>query len=365
VIFFALRMNKFTVPPTEIVPMRLLLLLAFVVAAAAALLVWFHWAPRLPVLRRPVVAALGAAVPAALIVLATVFFAAEVLGNYGVLLFAGLPFEMGLVSALLLACGGPAQWEDCAFAATLAAGLCTSLVLGFGLEGVVCLVISLPLAIPMALVGASLGFFLQESFWKRRGAVVRLVLLLAASPLLMGAEAALDREPPVFAVTTAVEVDAPPKAVWEHVVAVPELPPPREAIFRLGVAYPLGADLRGRGAGALRTCRFSTGTFVEPVTVWDEPRLLRFAVTASPPVLRELSPFPDLHPPHIEGFFQGRQGQFRLVELPGDRTRVEGTTWYQHDIWPASYWRLWSDWFVRQVHRRVLEQVAARAEGRG
>jgi hypothetical protein len=37
------------------------------------------------------------------------------------------------------------------------------------------------------------------------------------------------------------------------------------------LAYPTEAHPDGSGPGSVRYCQFSTGSFVEPITVWDEP----------------------------------------------------------------------------------------------
>ncbi|NBP97360.1 MAG: hypothetical protein EBU25_05975 [Burkholderiaceae bacterium] len=34
----------------------------------------------------------------------------------------------------------------------------------------------------------------------------------------------------------------------------------------------------GKGVGSVRHCNFTTGSFVEPITVWDEAKLLKFDV---------------------------------------------------------------------------------------
>ena len=128
------------------------------------------------------------------------------------------------------------------------------------------------------------------------------------------------------------------------------------------MAYPIRARIEGTGVGAVRHCEFSTGPFVEPIEVWDEPRLLRFAVTSCPSPMREWNPFFEIHPPHLDGFLVSKRGQFRLIELPGGRTRLEGTTWYRHGLWPASYWRLWSDPILHGIHAKVLDHVKSLAE---
>ena len=83
-------------------------------------------------------------------------------------------------------------------------------------------------------------------------------------------------------------IDAPPDEVWRHVVSFSDLEPPNDWLFRSGVAYPIRARIEGTGVGAVRHCEFSTGAFVEPIEVWDEPRLLRFAVTSNPAPMRRM-----------------------------------------------------------------------------
>ncbi|HYE98796.1 MAG TPA: hypothetical protein VEJ18_07790, partial [Planctomycetota bacterium] len=122
------------------------------------------------------------------------------------------------------------------------------------------------------------------------------------------------------------------------------------------------AEIRGRGVGAVRRCVFSTGPFVEPITVWDEPRELAFDVTAQPAPMEEWSPWPNVRPPHVDGFFVSRRGRFRLEDLGDGRTRLHGTTWYTNRMWPQAYWQVWSDWIVHRIHGRVLAHVKALAE---
>src|SRR5207247_7940809 len=83
---------------------------------------------------------------------------------------------------------------------------------------------------------------------------------------------------PSHEVVTAVAIDAPPAVVWRHVVTFPELPPPREWLFRAGVAAPLRAQIEGTGVGATRYCDFTTGSFVEPMRVWEENRRLGLVI---------------------------------------------------------------------------------------
>lgn len=132
---------------------------------------------------------------------------------------------------------------------------------------------------------------------------------------------------------------------------------------RTGIAYPQRATLVGHGVGAVRRCEFSTGSFVEPIQVWDEPRLLRFTVTGNPAAMEELTPYHHIETAHLKGYFVSHQGQFELTRLSGNRTRLTGTTWYTDRVWPSRYWQLWSDYIIHRIHMRVLEHIQREAEG--
>jgi hypothetical protein len=81
--------------------------------------------------------------------------------------------------------------------------------------------------------------------------------------------------------------------------------------------------------------------------------------------MQEWSPHGHFDAPHLEGYFVAKHGQFLLEPLPGGRTRLVGSTWYSHGLWPSWYWRLWSDPMVHAIHQRVLAHVAGLAEDRG
>ena len=283
--------------------------------------------------------------------------------NYGWTLFFVVPMLSGFVSVLLYQRNSTdRQWGDIVAVSLLPVLFQGIGLLFFALEGMICMIMAAPLALAMALGGGYFAYLLLAWFRVAREHPAVLILLILAAPVLMGAESAADREPPVYAVRTAIEVDAPPSVVWKNVVSFHELPPPDDWLFRTGMAYPLRAEIRGTGVGAVRYCVFSTGAFVEPIEVWDEPHLLRFSVTEIPPAMHELSPWGDIHPAHLDGFLVSRRGQFLLTELPGGRTLLEGTTWYSHGLYPADYWRLWSDWIIHRIHLRVLRHVARVSE---
>jgi hypothetical protein len=180
-------------------------------------------------------------------------------------------------------------------------------------------------------------------------------------PIFAAGEAKL-ATPELHDVTTTIEIAAPPEKVWPHVIGFSDLPEPPEWEYKLGIAYPMRARIDGEGVGAVRRCEFSTGPFVEPITVWDPPRRLAFDVTQQPPSMTEWSPYHDVKAPHVEGYMTSKGGEFRLIRLPGNRTRLEGTTHYTLAIYPELYWSVYAELLLHGIHTRVLHHIKALSE---
>jgi uncharacterized membrane protein YhaH (DUF805 family) len=284
------------------------------------------------------------------------------LGQYGWGLFVGIPFFLGLNSTMIYGYHEPRSMGKCLAVAVLSVALVGMALLAFAIEGIVCLAMALPLAIVIALFAGFIGYGLQKRphFSTSTLRVASVVFLLLPGLILL--ENNFGGTPSLYESTTSLVIKSDPETVWKHVVTFSQLPPPTAAMFKAGLAYPIRAEIRGQGVGAERHCVFSTGAFVEPITVWDEPRLLAFDVTDQPPAMEELSIYNNVRPPHLENYFVARRGQFKLTALPDGTTLLEGTTWYQNYYWPAPYWRVWSDYIVEGIHKRVLFHIKSLAE---
>ena len=297
----------------------------------------------------------------ALLAVGETVFSTSGLGNYGWGLFVGIPFFLGLNSTMIYGYHYPRSLGRCLLVSLFSVGIVGAALLLIAVEGIICLAMALPLAIAIALFGGLIGYVIQRrTYFTSTLRVASVVCLLV--PGLIFVEYALGETPPLYEVKTSVVIKSDLQTVWTHVVTFSQLPPPTEAMFKTGIAYPIRAEMHGQGVGAERHCVFSTGAFVEPITVWDEPRLLAFNVTGQPPAMEELSIYNNVHPPHLENYFLAKRGQFELKQLPDGTTLLEGTTWYQNRYWPAPYWHVWSDYVIDEIHNRVLLHIKELAE---
>src|SRR5215217_8046168 len=217
-----------------------------------------------------------------------IVFTTNGLGNYGWGLFVGIPFFLGLSSTLIYSFHRSRPLGKCLMVATISVAVLGAALFALAIEGVICLVMALPLSLALALFGAFIGYVLQRAptFSPSTLNVVSIGFLLIPGLILV--EYGVGETPPLYKVTTSVVIKSDLETVWTHVVTFSQLPPPTEAIFKTGIAYPIRAEIHGRGADAVRRCIFSTGPFVEPITTWDEPRLLQFDVSEQPGAMEEL-----------------------------------------------------------------------------
>lgn len=319
---------------------------------------WFAWIPS----SRWGAAAMGAIV-SALFGACSVFLIANRLEAYGWSLFVALPTLLGFLTTLIHNHHAPRPCGESFLAVLASLALLGGLLMAMAIEGLICLLMASPIAVIEAVVGSALA---QVILSQRRACRLQGGRLFSAGflllPLATAVELAVRPPPEVRPVSTEVTIAAPPEVVWRHVVSFSDLPPPTDWIFRTGIAYPIRARLEGRGVGAVRYCEFSTGPFVEPIEVWDEPRRLAFTVSAYPAPMEEWTPYRHIHPPHLDGFLVSRRGQFELFPTATGGTRLVGTTWYQHGLSPDAYWRLWSDAILHRIHARVLEHIRTLAE---
>lgn len=331
-------------------------------AVAALALLW----PRRsePELRRagdpapPYQLAIGIFAGTALIVLA-VAVSALTMGAYGWGLFVGTPFLVGLITGFLVNRGHVRSMAD-TFGAVAAAGMLGTLaLLMLALEGLMCVVLILPLAAILAIAGGAIGRAAAKRLIDPRQPFYGIALL----PLLFLLDAAMPPDLPI-ATRAGITIEAPPEAVWASLIADRPVREKPGLVGLAGLAYPVAGRIAGEGVGAHRHGTFSTGTADERVTVWQPGRALAFRVVRQPPAMEEMSPYRKLQTPHLVGYFDTGETRFDLEPLSGGRTRLSVSAGHVLRIDPVLYWGPIARWAIGQNVRRVLRDIRRDAEGR-
>jgi len=286
-----------------------------------------------------------------------ILFGIYVMEEYGMAMFVITPLFIGTSAVVVYGYGRQITKRESQRIAFATLIFLIAITMIFAIEGLICIVMALPILLFFTWIGSYLGLVLLNQLPDK--SITILLVLIGLIPMMSFIEHGNSSE--MTSVVTQIEIAASKESVWKNVVEFPELNKPSEFIFKTGIAYPINARTEGSDVGAVRHCNFTTGSFVEPITVWDEPNLLRFDVVEQPEPMKELS-FYDIDAPHLHDYFVSKQGQFKLTTLPNGNTILEGTTWYYHNIKPSMYWQWWSDYIIHKIHVRVLEHIKANSE---
>ncbi len=300
----------------------------------------------------------GIAAGVGLVVFA-VILSALVFGSYGWGLFVATPFIVGLTTGYianrraLLTAGRTIKLV------LLAAALGTLALVVLALEGIICVVLAAPLGAGAAIVGGEIGRTIARS--RHGGSTPAMCCVLL--PAILALDAAM---PPSIMLDTydAVEIAAPPLDVWRTLTSSEAIQPAPGFVFRLGLAYPIRAHLSREGAGAERIGEFSTGLARERITEWRPGRALAFDVVEQPPAMIELSPYQNVHAPHVSGYFETRTTRFELIPLDNGGTRLIVRATHELRLDPALYWEPVARWAIRANTARVLDHIRAASEAR-
>lgn len=276
-----------------------------------------------------------------------------IFSEYGYTIFVILPLLTGLGVSILYRSDQSFSVKKALILSLGCFLLSCIIMLLSGIEGVICLIMATPIAIPFILIGTWIGITIKK---KRRAKLLLFLFYSIVTPSLMSFESAFLTAHKTFNVSSYIEINAPIEKVWNTVIEFPIMSDPNELLFKVGISYPIDATIDGKGPGAIRYCNFNTGSFVEPITTWKAPYLLQFTVEEQPIPMKELSPY-NIHPKHLHGYFVSKKGEFRLEKISENKTLITGTTWYHNNIKPQVYWSFWSDHIIHKIHHRVLNHI--------
>lgn len=227
-------------------------------------------------------------------------------------------------------------------------------------EGGICVAMAAPCFLVGSAAGSALTLLLLRQFRSPRSATFVIVLPLLGFPI----EPHLSYPEYSGEVTTVIEIAAPPSAVWQNTVEIPDIDP-AELPFTfshhvVGVPHPENAAIVGKGVGAVRQLRWTKGVrFEEVVTDWDQDRHLAWEFRFGPDSI------PDAVEAHIDvdsSYLKLANGEYTLELLPNGNTRLSLTTRYWIATPINAYCNLWGKIFLNDFHGAVLKIIKDRSE---
>ncbi len=269
-----------------------------------------------------------------------------------------LPAVIGMVHVFLRSREEELSYAKAITEPILPAILCLGISMLIGWEGTICLVMALPVMLPLAMAGGLAMRIIQRL--KNRNLVFAAFTILPLPLALAEQHIPLPQEMQI--VRNSILIRAPAEVIWRKIVRVEKITEPQESFFfTMGFPKPIEAVLSGDGVGATRIATFERGLkFVETVTHWKVNERLGFSIQADP----KATPLTTLDEHVTVGgaFFDVLSGTYEIH--PINAGECELILYSEHRISTHFnfYARLWSRYLMSEIQYNILQVIKQRAE---
>lgn len=269
-----------------------------------------------------------------------------------------VPFAIGVITTIWAEDNnGCVTW---AFLPWISMLLLIMTVMVFLWEGIICIVLWLPVCLPLSSFGGLVGLLLRNDEPSKN---VKVVVFVALLPLAISfIEERFDDPLAIRTVENRIEIDASAAEIWAEIREVPailESELPTTFSHAIGFPKPVEARLEGEGVGSVRHASFEGGVvFIERVTEWEENESLAFTIDAS----QVPSTTFDQHVAVGGRYFDVLDGRYEIRRVSDDRSELVLSSRQRLSTRFNPYTKLWTDYFMSDIQQSILEVIKARAE---
>lgn len=237
-----------------------------------------------------------------------------------------------------------------------------ALVLLFGWEFIICVVMALPIFFTLASFGGLITVALLRNSQKSSIQNSMLGLILVLPYLIVPLEKQLPPADSIRSVETQIKIQANPETVWRNVVAVPEIKADEQSfsLFHLlGLPLPVEATLSHEGVGGIRNARFDDGlAFTETINHWEEGHSIRFEIKVNPGAVPTRAPLKQIGGKYLDVF----EGGFTIEPQGADQVILHLSSRHRLSTTFNFYGGLWTDWVMRDLQNYILRVIKNRCE---
>jgi hypothetical protein len=223
------------------------------------------------------------------------------------------------------------------------------LLLTAGFEGLVCVIMLLPIFIPVVLIGILIGYNLRKRSLKTDKKNIIKISLYPLIVLLFsgGIEHFFSNKFENAKVESTIYLPYEASTVYDFIKSVDTLAGKRSLLMNLGLSVPQKCVLEKEEVGAKRTCYFENGTIEEKVTDIKRGEYIKMKVTNY----------------NLPGFkWLKFDDAIYLFDQKGDSTKLTRITTYQSQLKPRIYWEFWERQAIEAQHEYVLNDLKRRLE---
>ena len=240
-----------------------------------------------------------------------------------------LPIALGVITLYFANTESQSSWAYRIFMPWATASLCLLLSFVTGMEGTICLIMAVPIYLPLA----SLGGIIGGAFFT------------------------------VYNANKTILINAPSEIVWSQITRIPKITEPQESFFyTMGFPRPVEATLSYEGVGGIREAKFEKGLmFLETITDWEKEKKLTFKIRSEP----ANTPLTTLDSHVVVGgrYFDTLIGQYEIERISANQTRLHLFSRYRLSTRFNFYAEVWSDFLMRDIQQNILRVIRSRSEG--
>ena len=275
------------------------------------------------------------------------------------------PLGLGVVTVLLAPAHLRRNWLYAIFAPWVGCLIFMGIVLAIHWEVAVCVVMAVPIFLPMASVGGAAVCLVFTLIGARgqAGAMTMLALIVFAPYVVTPIHKLFPVTDSYRTVASEIEVFASPEEVWNNITRVRTLTPEehRFSYFHLaGLPRPTAATLSADGVGGVRRGQWENGlVFVETITDWELERAYTMQMEAdTTAVTGTRMPLRGIGGAH----FDVVSGRYEIEVLGPRHVILHFSSTHRLSTQFNFYGGLWTDFFMRDVQDYILDIVKARSE---
>jgi hypothetical protein len=290
------------------------------------------------------------------IILTSIFFGTGIaflflgLVNYSWILFILLPIVLGI------AIGAMPKKKYTLWGALFSTIILLSGLYIPGLSGLLCILMTLPLIVPLIFLGYIISHLVKR--YKELRSTTRLpVLLLPLLPFLIAAPVEHFLNPnkkEIAEVRTEQIYHYTPAQVYDAIKSVDTLVGDKPYLMNFDLPIPVKCILEKEEVGGLRTCYFKagrlsnadfgSGTIVEKITQLEKAKVLRMDITSYNLVGRKWIGF--------------KEAIYYFDKIGDTSCRLTRITTYTSELTPRIYWEPLEKLGIRQEHEYVFSNLA-------
>lgn len=273
-----------------------------------------------------------------------------------------LPICLGVVTVYFANTEARASWRFRIIMPWATASLCLLLAMITGLEGTICLIMTIPIYLPLASLGGILGGIYFTSVDSNRMNSFALGGLLLLPFLVSGVEERYPLEDVTKQVNTSILIESTSEVVWSQITRIPKITEPQESFFYfMGFPKPVEATLSHDGIGGVREAKFEKGLmFLETITEWETENKLTFTIKSEP----ANTPLTTLDSHVVVGgrYFDTLLGEYEIEKLNDRQVRLHLFSRYRLSTRFNFYAEIWSDFLMRDIQENILQVIKSRCE---